>query len=272
MEFINGIFALFVLLSFLAFIVGMIKPKFLKLNGRKQVALVTIGVFIVSTIIFSFTQSEEQKEAMQVQLDKDAKEKALQEKEEADKQATEKMLEKKIVDDKINAQKHAEFDSLKKKVNFTNEKGTEALAFTIVPVLAEISSNIEKTELSNNSLDVYLKAKSVWNEKQVVFDSGMKGAEIISKLKEHGITNLQTIKVHASAELLDKYDNKSNEKIFSIEYNFPEVLKLNSDSYVLYQPYLRFAKMNINHPVGRKAFNDWCQDEGNISLSGSFCM
>ena len=57
----------------------MIKPKFLKLNGRKQVALVTIGVFIVSTIIFSFTQSEEQKEAMQVQLDKDAKEKALKE-------------------------------------------------------------------------------------------------------------------------------------------------------------------------------------------------
>lgn len=272
MGIVNGVFALLVLLSFLAFIIGMIKPKFLKLKGRKHVALVTISAFIISTVIFSLTQSEEQKAQMQAEIDNNDKERALKEKENAEKEATAKMVEQKEQQDKVNAKKNAELDTLKKKINFTNEKGTEVLASEIIPVLADISSSIDKTELSHNSLDIYLKAKPVWNEKQVVFDGGMKGAEIISKLKEHGITSLQFVRIHAAAELLDKYDNKSNSEILNIEYDFPEVLKLNSDSYVLYQPYLRFAKMKITHPVGRKAFSDWCQDESNISLSGSFCV
>lgn len=264
MEFINGLSALVVLLSLFAFIVGMIKPKFLKLKGRKQVALVTIGAFIVFTIIFSLTQSEEQKAKIEAEANKTAQENALKEKVESDRIAKEKA-------DQLKVEQQKKFDELKTKINLSVQEDAKQLALEIVPVLGEVSE-IEKTELSTKTLDVYLKAKPVWNEKQTVFDSGMKGAEIISKLKDKGITTLQTLRVHASAELLDKYDNKSTGKIFFIEYDFPEVLKLNSDSYVLYQPYLRFAKMDINHPAGRKAFNDWCQDESNISLSGSFCM
>lgn len=264
MEFLNGLSALIVLISFLAFVVGMIKPKFLKLKGRKQVALVTIGTFILFTIVFSLTQSEEQKAKIQAEANKTAQEKALKEKEESDRTAKEK-------EDQLKVEQQKKFDELKAKVNLSVQDDAKSLAFEILPILGEVS-DIEKTELTTQTLDVYLKAKPVWNEKQTVFDSGMKGAEIVSKLKEKGITTLKTLRVHASAELLDQYDNKSSGKIFFIEYDFPEVLKLNSDSYVLYQPYLRFAKMNINHPVGRKAFNDWCQEESNISLSGSFCM
>lgn len=264
MEFLNGLSALIVLISFLAFVVGMIKPKFLKLKGRKQVALVTIGAFIFFTIIFSLTQSEEQKAKIQAEENKNAQENILKEKEESDRIAKESA-------DQLKAEEHKKFDELKTKINLSVQDEAKPLALKIAPVLGELSG-IEKTELSTKNLDIYLKAKPVWDEKQTVFDAGMKGAEIVSKLKEKGITTLETLRVHGSAELLDQYDNKSNGKIFFIEYNFPEVLKLNSDSYVLYQPYLRFAKMNINHPVGRKAFNDWCQEKSNISLSGSFCV
>lgn len=264
MEIINGLSALFVLLSFLAFIIGMIKPKFLKLKGRKQVVLMTLGAFIVFMVIFSFTQSEEQKAKMQAEATKKAQENILKEKVEADRIAKEKS-------DELKAEQQKKLEELKAKVNLSFQDDAKPLALEIAPILGEIT-DIEKAELTTKTLDIYLKAKPIWNEKQTVFDSGMKGAEIVSKLKEKGVTTLKTLRVHASAELLDQYDNKSAGKIFFIEYDFPEVLKLNSDSYVLYQPYLRFAKMNINHPVGRKAFNDWCQEESNISLSGSFCM
>lgn len=261
MEFINGLAAIIFLLSCIAFLIGMIKPKFLKLKDRKQVALVTIATFIAFLIIFSVTSSDEQKAQMQEASEKSAKERELAKKEE---QA------------KLNAEKEAEevakLDQLKKQLNFTAAQGSPELIANIISVLEGSANSIEKTELENDSLDVYLKAKTVWDEKQTVFDSGMKGAEIISKLKEKGVNNLKTLRVHASAELLDKYDNKFNEQVFFIEYDYPEVLKLNSDSYILYQPYLRFATIDIVHPVGRKALNDWCNDGSNASLSGSFCL
>lgn len=61
MEILNNLFTIFILLSLLAFVVGLIKPAVLKLKDRKTVIFVTFSVFIVSVILFALTRSDEQK-------------------------------------------------------------------------------------------------------------------------------------------------------------------------------------------------------------------
>lgn len=260
MGFINALAVIVFCLSGILFFIGMIKPEFLKLKNRKQATLITIVMLIASLIVFSKTSSDEQKAQIKQDIENSAKEKELLQKEKQDKLNKEKELEEL---EKIN--------QLKNKVNLTKVEGSEELITNVLSALDIHKNNIEKTELANNSLDIYLKVKTVWNEEQIVSYTGLAAADIISKLKEIGVSDLKLIRMHASAELLDQYNNKFNNQVFFIEYDYPEALKLNSDSSALYQFYLRFSKMNIKHSVGRKAFNSWCNNETNVALSGSFC-
>jgi len=61
MEALNTIFLLLFCLSFITFIVGMIKPSFLKLENRKRVSIFTIGALVIFFILFGITQTDEQK-------------------------------------------------------------------------------------------------------------------------------------------------------------------------------------------------------------------
>lgn len=61
MGFINGLFALLTLIFFVLIFVGLIKPSLVKMPSRGKAFLVFFIAFIVSTIIFSVTSSDEQK-------------------------------------------------------------------------------------------------------------------------------------------------------------------------------------------------------------------
>ena len=63
MEIINGFSAFIVLFSFIALCIGLIKPNWLKLTSRKSVIFITLSIFFLFMIIFSFTMSEEQKKS-----------------------------------------------------------------------------------------------------------------------------------------------------------------------------------------------------------------
>lgn len=84
MDALNSLFAVLFLLSFVALFIGLIKPNWIKLKNRKMVAIVTLGIALLSIILFAVTQSDEQK----------AQIKANQEKEQIERITNDKLPEK----------------------------------------------------------------------------------------------------------------------------------------------------------------------------------
>lgn len=61
MAFISGLFAILTLVFFILIILGLIKPSIVKMPSRGKAFLVFFSAMIVSSIIFSATQSDEDK-------------------------------------------------------------------------------------------------------------------------------------------------------------------------------------------------------------------
>lgn len=61
MIFINGLFAILTLVFFILMIIGLIKPSIIKMSSRGKAFLVFFIAMIVSSLLFSATQSEEDK-------------------------------------------------------------------------------------------------------------------------------------------------------------------------------------------------------------------
>lgn len=76
MEALNGLFAVLVLVSFIALLIGLIKPTWIKLKNRKMVSIVTSVAILVFMILFSLTQSDEQKAQIKATQEKIELEKA----------------------------------------------------------------------------------------------------------------------------------------------------------------------------------------------------
>ena len=75
------------------------------------------------------------------------------------------------------------------------------------------------------------------------------------------------------ADLTDQYNNKKNEPIFQLTYDYTEIQKINiSDGYVDHRLFLNFAKFVLRSPVAHEMFEDWCSKGDNAERSGRFCQ
>ena len=254
MAFINGLFAFVFLGCLIAFLIGLVKPSVFKIRGqplnRQQVALYSMIGVIVSLLVFSSTISDEQKAEQKAQQ---AVAVAEQEKRDSEKA-------------KI------ELEELKKSVNLTANNVNDDIIRNVIVAVEPEKDRISKVEIEgNNSLHVYLKSKDAFSEKWILTHTAKTAETILTNMKKQGLKNFKKVMLHANAELLDQYNNKSDERVFYIEYDYPEVLKLNAQP-GLYQEFLRFSKFHVYQKVGRESFNQWCDDEDNVKWSGKFCF
>lgn len=75
------------------------------------------------------------------------------------------------------------------------------------------------------------------------------------------------------ADLTDQYNNKKNEPIFQLTYDYTEIQKINiSDGYVDHRLFLNFAKFGLRSPVAHEMFEQWCTKGDNAERSGRFCQ
>ena len=146
----------------------------------------------------------------------------------------------------------------------------------IIPIalaLSERKSDVEKSEMHTGQiLDVYLKTQdAVWSDANILFMAASNAEKVLKELRKQNVKDLTNVRFHAKTTLVDQYNNKSESKIFTLNYNYSEVLKLNMENTSLYQDYLKFAQFESNGRVGRDVFNAWCSDNSNRKFSGSFC-
>lgn len=169
------------------------------------------------------------------------------------------------------AQVQSENSTAVKVVNPTEQKQ--------VSLIDQVKSYDRKSILSvekqgENALDIHLKSNALGFSDGGYLDAAGRNAKsiLIELIKNNSNEKFKIIRFIVNAELTDQYNNKSENAIFQIEYNFDEVKKINlSDGYVDYKMFLSFAKYEVRHPVGHSIFEDWCSDEGNRSQSGLFC-
>ncbi len=251
MSFLNGLFSVLSVVFFICLIIGLVKPSIFKLQTRLKAFFVFFLAMIICSAGVSFTMSDEQKE----QIEKD-QQMAQQEREAASANKTKKEFEEKL-----------------KEINFQPYNGmNEKQVASIVDALDFSKNKIAKVELFNDKyLDVTLKVGDAWDDAHILTQSGTTSEAILKSLKEAKVIDLENVRIHVEATLLDQYNNKFQAKIFTLDFDYPEILKLNSENTGLYQEYLRFAKFESSGKVGRDAFNAWCANADNRKWSGNFC-
>ncbi len=251
MSFLNGLFALLSIVVVLLAIVAIIKPSIFKIKTRAKAILIFSGLFLLTVVLFSITMSDEQKAKIE-----EEQKVAQQEREAESGNKTKKEFEEKL-----------------KEINFQPYNGmNEKQVASIVDALDSSKNKIAKVELFNDKyLDVTLKVSDAWDDAHILTQSGMTSETILKSLKEANVIDLENVRVHVETTLLDQYNNKFQAKIFTLDFTYPEILKLNTENTGLYQEYLRFAKFESNGKVGRDAFNAWCTDVDNRKWSGNFC-
>ena len=74
------------------------------------------------------------------------------------------------------------------------------------------------------------------------------------------------------ADLTDQYNNKKNEPIFQLTYDYAEIQKVNiKDDYVDHRLFMNFAKFGLRSPVAHDMYEKWCAKDDNAVRSGQFC-
>lgn len=107
----------------------------------------------------------------------------------------------------------------------------------------------------------------------MVYHSMMdKAGDIVKAIHEKlPAEKLRVVRVVASTEVVDQYNNKSIQRVAGFDYDYPEVQKFNFADGYLPQKLLRFAKPKFYSPAGQSAYAQWCTSDNNRSLSGGFC-
>lgn len=292
MAFLNGLFALLSVVLFILLFVALIKPSIFKIKTRLKAFLIFFTVMIVCSVGISFTLSDEQKAKIaeeqrvaeqKAQVERETKEKAEAQEEKLEGEQRQADAKKdQLVEQKLNAEKQAEIQKkelvkLKKLMNTAHlTTASNIPSAKIIPIalaLSERKSDVEKSEMHTGQiLDVYLKTQdAVWSDANILFMAASNAEKVLKELRKQNVKDLTNVRFHAKTTLVDQYNNKSESKIFTLNYNYSEVLKLNMENTSLYQDYLKFAQFESNGRVGRDVFNAWCADDSNRKFSGSFC-
>lgn len=292
MAFLNGLFTLLSVILFILLFVALIKPSIFKIKTRLKAFLIFFTAMIVCSVGISFTLSDEQKAKIaeeqrvaeqKAQVERETKEKAEAQEEKLEREQRQADAKKdQLVEQKLNAEKQAEIQEkelvkLKKLMNTAHlTTASNIPSAKIIPIalaLSERKSDVEKSEMHTGQiLDVYLKTQdAVWSDANILFMAASNAEKILKELRKQNVKDLTNVRFHAKTTLVDQYNNKSESKIFTLNYNYSEVLKLNMENTSLYQDYLKFAQFESNGRVGRDVFNAWCADDSNRKFSGSFC-
>ncbi len=256
MAFVNGLFALLSVVFFVCLIVALIKPSIFKIKTRLKAFLIFFVAMIVSSIIVGATVSDEEKARIAAENKANAKQS------ESEKQA------------KNNEKELAELKKLMDSAHLTAAANIPSMKIKpIVLALGDVGSGVEKSEMHTSQiLDVYLKTQdAVWSDANILLMAASTAEKVLKELRAQNVKDLTNVRLHAKTTLVDQYNNKSEDKIFTLNYNYSEVLKLNMENTSLYQDYLKFAQFESNGRVGRDVFNAWCADDSNRKFSGGFC-
>lgn len=96
---------------------------------------------------------------------------------------------------------------------------------------------------------------------------------LIQILKNPPTQQFSAIRFVIFADLRDQYNNKKNEPIFQLTYDYAEIQKINIDAdYVDHRLFLNFAMFGLRSPVAHEMFETWCAKDDNAERSGSFCQ
>ncbi|USI86860.1 hypothetical protein LZ086_00045 [Acinetobacter johnsonii] len=78
--------------------------------------------------------------------------------------------------------------------------------------------------------------------------------KVIDALKKENVTDLKQFNVMQNVTLVDKYNNKHDSELYTLKYNYPELMKFNSDGSTTYFNFLKFAEYSANNRLGSETF------------------
>lgn len=162
-------------------------------------------------------------------------------------------------------------------------------SIVITPKEAEVNSMDKKLEMikgynknilavrshSNNVLEIDLPATEVaFTDLDYIDHTSRTIRDILIKiLKESPQEQFSAIRFVVFADLRDQYNNKKNEPIFQLTYDYPELKKINiNDDYVDHRVFMNFATFGLRNAVAHEMFEQWCLKDDNAERSGSFCQ
>ena len=125
-----------------------------------------------------------------------------------------------------------------------------------------------------NVLEIDLPATEAFSDAGYLDYTSRTTRDILIKiLKNPPKQQFSTIRFVVFANLTDQYNNKKNEPIFQLTYDYAEIKKINIDGdYVDHRLFLNFAMFGLRSPVAHEMFEQWCAKGDNAERSGSFCQ
>lgn len=127
----------------------------------------------------------------------------------------------------------------------------------------------------NNVLEIDLPATEVaFTDLDYIDHTSRTTRDILIKiLKNPPTQQFSAIRFVVFADLTDQYNNKKNEPIFQLTYDYAEIKKINIDAdYVDHRLFLNFATFGLRSPVAHEMFEGWCGKGDNAERSGRFCQ
>lgn len=162
-------------------------------------------------------------------------------------------------------------------------------SIVITPKEAELNSMDKKLETikgynknilavrshGNNVLEIDLPATEVaFTDLDYIDHTSRTIRDILIKiLRESPQEQFSAIRFVIFADLRDQYNNKKNEPIFQLTYDYPELKKINiNDDYIDHRVFMNFATFGLRNAVAHEMFEQWCLKDDNAERSGNFCQ
>ena len=139
----------------------------------------------------------------------------------------------------------------------------------VAKALKKIDDDIVESQFFNNDMvNIRLKAYNS-NDFLTVVHTAESAYKVIEALKKSNIKDLKQFNISQNVTLVDKYNNKNDSELYTINYNYPELMKFNTDGSTTYFDYLKFANYSSNNSMGTETFLKFCAD--GATFTGDFC-
>ena len=139
----------------------------------------------------------------------------------------------------------------------------------VIESLDEIEDEIQDAQFFNNQIiNIRLKAHDSTDYLTVVH-TAENAKKVMDALKKENVTDLKQFNVMQNVTLVDKYNNKHDSELYTLKYNYPELMKFNSDGSTTYFNFLKFAEYSANNRLGSETFLNFCLE--GAQFTGDFC-
>ena len=175
------------------------------------------------------------------------------------------------------------FSNVNESASQQNEKTTLAPPNPIkneIPNFIQQVKDYDKTSIldvrkhDENVLEIDLKATDVaFSDAGYLDTAGRAARDILIKIKQNNPNEkFDVIRFVIIARLKDQYNNISEDPIFQMTYDYPEIQKVNIDTdYIDHRLMMNFAKFTLRHPTDHDLYKAWCLKDDNAERSGNFC-